>query len=105
MTIRPMKISEITVEEVAKYLRLERDDYDADQITAIMAATEQYLVSYTGIPAKAVNGETLDDHEDFYIAYMVLCQDMYDNRSMMVENGHVNRVVDSILSLHARNLL
>lgn len=100
-----MKISEITIEEVAKYLRLERDEYDAGQLAAIMAAVEQYLVSYTGIPARAEEGETLDDYEDFYIAYMVLCQDMYDNRALMVENGNVNRVVDSILGMHVRNLL
>ncbi len=102
-----MKISEITAGDVVKYLRLESGDYDETEMTAIMTAAKQYVVSYTGIPATSDNpdAETLDDHEDFFIAYMILCQDMFDNRVMVVENGNVNRVVDSILGMHARNLL
>lgn len=40
-----------------------------------------------------------------YDSYMVLCQDMYDHRSYDSENGAANRVVDSILGMHVRNLL
>lgn len=99
-----MKISEITPMAVAKYLRLESGDYDGSELQAIMESAKRYIVSYTGIPAEGT-GETLDDHEDFYIAFMVLCQDMYDNRSYAMESSSANRVVDSILGMHVRNLL
>lgn len=100
-----MKISEITMEDVEKYLRLEAVDYDEAEMDAIMAAAKSYIERYTGIPATDLNGETLDDYPDFWLAYMVLCQDMYDNRSFSVESGNVNRVVESVLDMHRRNLL
>ena len=102
-----MKISEITSANVATYLRLETGDYDATVLAAIMAAAKQHLTDYTGIPATSTDTEadTLDNHPDFYVAYMVLCQDMHDNRSMYVETNNVNKVVESILGMHCVNLL
>lgn len=105
-----LKISEITLADVAAYLRLERGDYVEAELTAIMEASRRYISSYTGIPAASgVEGvETLDDHADFYIAYMVLCQDAHDNRTMYPDGkftNSANRVVESILGMHARNLL
>ena len=49
--------------------------------------------------------DELDDHEDLYTAFMVLCQDMYDNRAMYVDKNNVNRVVDSILFRHRTNFV
>lgn len=95
-----MKISEINAGDVAKYLRLETGDYDATEMAAIMAATKQYILGYTGMDAVEI-----DNSPDFWLAYMVLCQDMYDNRSYTIENGNVNRVVESVLDMHRRNLL
>lgn len=104
-----MKISEITLYDVVQFLRLEEGAYDDTMLSAIMAAATKYIEGHTGIPSAAENGETLDDYDDLYIAYMVLCQDMYDNRTMYPDNSKYNSnsnvVVDSILSLHARNLL
>ena len=57
-----------------------------------------------GIPQSG-EGETLDDYEDIYLAFMVLCQDAYDNRSYVAEGTAANRVVCSILDMHARNLI
>lgn len=102
-----MKISEITIANVADFLRLETGDYDITTLTAIMAAANQYIADYTGIPATSEDAtiDTLDNHPDFYIAYMVLCQDMYDNRTMYVDNSNVNKVVETILGMHCVNLL
>jgi len=36
---------------------------------------------------------------------LVLVQDMWDNRTLYVDKSNVNKVVDSILGLHAVNLL
>lgn len=102
-----MKISEIQEVDVARYLRLESGEYDSQELAAIMRAAESFIQRYTGIPSAGTTESetTLDDYEDFYIAYMVLCQDMHDNRALTVENSAVNRVVESVLGLHARNLL
>ena len=106
-----IKISEITIADVAKYLRLEDGDYDVQQVEAIMVAAKSYIVGYTGIPASSevADAVTLDSYADFWVAYMVLCQDMYDNRSMYPDvkyaTSSANRVVESILGMHVRNLL
>jgi hypothetical protein len=47
----------------------------------------------------------LDAFEEFYIVVMVLCQDMYDNRTYYVDNQNLNKVVQTILDMHCRNLL
>ena len=44
-------------------------------------------------------------HEDLAIAALVLCQDMYDNRSVYVDKNTTNKVVETILGMHCVNLL
>jgi len=102
-----MKISEITIANVADFIRLESGDYATVTLTAIMDAAKQYIVDYTGIPATStdITIDTLDNHPDFYIAYMVLCQDMYDTRTMYVDKSSANKVVETILGMHCTNLL
>jgi hypothetical protein len=102
-----VKISEITVSHVADYLRLESGQYDSAVLTAIMTAAEKFIADYTGIPATSVDpaADTLDNHEDFYHVYMILCQDMHDNRSLCVDKNNINRVFESILGAHCVNLL
>lgn len=162
-----LKVSEITVESVASYLRLE----DAtDQLLApILYTAKKFIESYTGIhdedvidaytgngtdkkfqlskfpliessvvvekngteltvdtdytvsPTKGIVSLTvipalddeidisysygLDGFEDFWVVVMVLCQDMYDNRLLAVDNENMNRVVETILDMHRTNLL
>lgn len=111
-----MKISDITFEDVAVHIRREdllENNSDKEilrkQLEPIMSAAKAYISSYTGIKSQADNEEdtskTIDDYDDFYIAFMVLCQDMYDNRSMYVEKSNVNKVISSILDIHCTNLL
>lgn len=106
-----MKVSEITISDVASYLRI--DDFNPESnlesahLKAILTASKNFIADYTGIPISSTDAdaEILDDHEDFYIVVMVLCQDMYDNRSMYVDKSNINRVVETILGMHCRNLL
>lgn len=102
-----MKISEITASDVAAYLRLATGDYDATIIAAIMAAAKQFIVDYTGIPETTTDEtlSTIDDYPDFYIAYMILCADMYDNRSMYSDKSQINKTVEAVLNMHSLNLL
>lgn len=96
-----MKISEITIEDVAAYLRLNADEYDKTEILAIMEAAKHYIIGYTGLSA-----EQFDDHADFYIAFMILCADMYDNRQLpTMEHAGINKVFETILGMHSVNLI
>jgi len=92
-----VKVSEITTRDVAEFLRLDETD---PILEPMMRSAKQFIIDYTGLTE-----EELEDHEDFYIAYMVLVQDMYDNRAMYVEKGSVNRVIESILFRHRQNFL
>ena len=101
------KVSEITIQDVADYIRL--DDYDESEIETYLNIAKNYISNYTGIPEadedSEEDAETLDSYADFVIVVYVLCQDMYDNRSMYVNSGNINKVVQSILNMHVRNLL
>ena len=96
------KVSEITIEDVADYIRVE--DYVRSQMQTYLNIAISYISNYTGIPVSG-DGETIDDIPDFIIVAFVLCQDMYDNRSMYVDSGNINKVVQTILDMHTRNNL
>lgn len=103
-----MKVSEIDKEKVKLYLRIEdTTDFDDELIEAILESAKSYVENYTGLPMVQTEGvgNYLDEYPEVSVAVLVLCQDMYDNRSMYVEKSNVNRVVDSILCMHCRNLV
>ena len=96
------KVSEITAQDVADYLRIaELTQDDENFITSTISVAIDYILKYTGIE----DAETLDTYNDMVIVVFVLCQDMYDTRALYVDNSNVNRVVENILGLHQRNLL
>ena len=103
------KVSDITINDVANYLRL--DDFEESDIETYLNIAKSYISNYTGIPEYVEDEEdeedteTLDDYPDFVIVVYVLCQDMYDNRCMYVNGGNVNKVVQTVLDMHTRNNL
>lgn len=110
-----MKVSEIKVNDIIRYVREEPDNLTAEELQDFnnyLLTAKSFISSCTGIPITPITdpvtllpGKCLDDYEDFYIVVMVLCQDMYDNRSMYVEKTNLNKVVDTILGMHCTNLL
>lgn len=94
-----MKLSEVTESDVCWYLRLP-DGNDLPLIPSIMDSARSYILSYTGLTT-----EQADEHDDLVMAFLLLCQDMYDNRSAVQGNPSSNRTLDTILSMHARNLV
>ena len=103
-----MKVSEITVNDIANYLRLsEISEEDKKNIELFLNIAKNYIENYTGIPQKSENveDETLDTYSDFIIVVYVLCQDMYDNRVMYVDGKNINNTVKTILDMHTRNNL
>lgn len=96
------KVSDITAQDIANYLRLsELSQEDENFITTLINVAIAYVLDYTGIP----NREELDRYASIVIVIYVLCQDMYDTRSMYVDSQNHNTVVESILGMYQRNLL
>lgn len=95
------KISEITTEALAKYLHIaELTEDDTSLLNTLLDVAKTYIYKYTGLDAEAA-----DSYTDLVIVAYVLVQDMYDNRTMYVDNSNVNTVVETILGMHQRNLL
>lgn len=99
------KVSEITIKDVAEYIRL--SDYNESEIETYLNIAKNYISNYTGIPeadeyAEEEGKETLDSYADFVIVVYILCQDMHDNRTMYVNNGNINKVVQTILDMHTK---
>jgi len=95
------KVSEITAQDVADYIRIaELTQDDENFITSTINVAKEYILNYTGIKS-----EDLDNYADMIIVVFVLCQDMYDTRELYVDNSNLNKVVEGILGLHQRNLL
>lgn len=93
-----MKVSEISVDNLVDYMKL--DDFKEEEIEAILTASKAFIRSYTNL-----SDEEIDNHEDFYIVVMILCQDMYDNRVLYPDKNNLNKVVNAILGMHRKNLL
>lgn len=95
------KVSDITVDDLADYLRLyDLDEEETNTLNNLLNIATSYIIGYTGHTK-----EELDNYNDFVIAVLVLVQDMYDNRTLYVDTTNVNKVVDTILSMHSVNLL
>ena len=95
------KVSEITIDDVANYIKAT----DTEGIDTYLNIAKSYISSYTGIPVTSEEGESLDDFPDFIIVVYILCQDMYDNRTLYVDKSNINKTVQTILDMHTRNNL
>lgn len=95
------KVSDITVSDIKNYLRIsELTEADEKYLETIKNVAIDFIKNNTG-----VDDDTIDQYADFIIVVYVLCQDMYDTRSYYVDGNNVNKVVQTILDMHSRNLL
>lgn len=99
-----MKVSELTAEDIAGYLRImpeDLDDTEKETMVSFLEAAKRYVESYTGLSADEV-----DTHPDIVPAVCCLAGDMYTNRDMNLSgNMTPNRTVESILAMYSVNLL
>lgn len=95
------KVSDIAVTDIADYLRLDAQTAtEQNTLQNMLTVSKAFIQGYTGLTP-----EQIDEYEDFVIVVFVLCQDMYDNRTLYVDNNNLNNVVDTILGMHRVNLL
>lgn len=95
------KVSDITVESVADYLRLDEvTDSEKNTLAMLISIATSFIKSYTGL-----DDDGADKYPEFVIVVLILCQDMWDNRTMYVDSKDLNNTVQSILAMHSVNLL
>ena len=92
-----MKVSDITYTDIANYIRLtEVSQEEQSLLTNLISIAKAFIKDNTGV-------EDLDEFDDFVIVIFILCQDMYDTRSLYVDKSAVNKVVETILGMHSLN--
>ena len=95
------KVSDITFKCVADYLRLDEvAESENDTLTMLISIAISFIKSYTGL-----DDADVDKYPEFVIVVLILCQDMWDNRTMYVDSKDLNNTVQSILAMHSVNLL
>lgn len=92
-----MKVSKITFQEIADYIRLsEISEEEKALLNNLINIAKSFIKENTGV-------QDLDEYDDFVIVIFILCQDMYDNRTLYVDKTNLNKVVETILGMHSRN--
>ena len=93
------KVSEITTNDIADFIHLDEvTDADQKQLETLLIIAKDYITNYTAL-------DDLDEYADLVIVAYILCQDMWDNRTMYIDKGNMNKVVQTILDMHTRNNL
>lgn len=92
-----MKVSNVTYKDIANYIRLtEVSQEEESLLTNLIGVAKAFIKDNTGV-------ENLDEFDDFVIVVFILCQDMYDTRSLYVDKSNLNKVVETILGMHSVN--
>ena len=95
------KVSDIDAQAAADYLRIvELTANELDTLTTLINVAKAFIQNYTGRTA-----DELDNYQDFVIVVYILVQDMWDNRTLYVDNENLSFVVQSVLGMHSVNLL
>lgn len=94
-----MKVSEMTLDDIKDYIRIDSEDDDLFLNTVFIGA-KSFIRSYTGL-----TDEQIDEKEELTLPIYVLCAEMYDNRQLTIDKCTLNPIIKSILSMHCVNLL
>lgn len=93
-----MKISELTDAIIKEFCGI---DGDCNLLDVYKSAAELFIKSETSL-----NDEEIDGHEDLSIAYLMLINDMSQNRDYVVTKETINPTVSRILGFYSgRNLI
>lgn len=92
-----MKMSEVTLDFVKNYLRVDGDEDDV-LLSAYLTAGIEYIKSYTG-------NDDIDSHEEVTIALLCIIADAYEVRQFTTSTTDISPVVEGILNIHCNNLI
>lgn len=95
-----MKLNkDILLEDLKAYIRIDSNE-DDNLLERILLSAKSFICDYTGLSVKE-----LKEKESMYLAILVICSEMYDNRQYTVEKTNLNPIVKSILDMYSINLL
>lgn len=94
-----MKVSELTLDVIKQYLRIDGNDDDI-LLNALLPAAIKYCTSYMGCTKKE-----LDKYEDVTIVILSLISDSYEVRQFTTSTITLNPVMQGVLDLHCSNFL
>lgn len=99
MEVEHLKVSEITLDTIKNYIRIDSDDEDIF-LDAVLSGSKSFISNYTGL-----SDEEIEEKQDLSLVVFVLCAEMYDNRQFTVDKDTLNPIAKSILDMHSINLL
>lgn len=94
-----MTVSELTVDNVKNYLRVDTD-IDDTLLAVILPAAKRFCAQYTGLTLEA-----LDSYEDMPLAVLAVAADMYEVRQVTLNGTQINPTTAQILGTYSTNLL
>ena len=94
-----MLVSELTVDNLKNYLRVDTD-IDDNLLAVILPAAKRFCAQYTGLTL-----EDLDDYEDMPLAVLAVAADMYEVRQVTLNGTQINPTTAQILGTYSTNLL
>ena len=94
-----MKVSELNLNVIKQYLRIDSNNDDI-LLDALLSAAIQYCTSYMGC-----SKTDLDKYEDVTIVVLSLISDSYEVRQFTTSTVTLNPVMQGVLDLHCSNFL
>ena len=99
-----MKVSEITLEVLKQHLRVDFND-DDDYIVNLLSVAKSYIVNFTGLKV-----EQIDSMDEMFSVVLMIVADLYENRGITGTSSYktgdsINKIYDSMLSMHCINLV
>ena len=94
-----MGLSEVSLEQIKDFCGVSGDDSDA-LLELISDGARGFILGYTGLDEAAA-----DKLSDLSLAFMVLVNEMFTNRTYTVETDKLNPFVAQVLASHRENLL
>lgn len=94
-----MKTSELTLDVIKQYLRIDGNDDDI-LLNAFLSASIQYCTSYMGCTL-----EDLEKYDDVTIVILALISDSYEVRQFTTSTVTTNPIMQGVLDLHCSNFL
>lgn len=94
-----MKTSELTLDVIKQYLRIDGNDDDI-LLNAFLSASIQYCTSYMGCTL-----EDLEKYDDVTVVILALISDSYEVRQFTTSTVTTNPIMQGVLDLHCSNFL
>ena len=94
-----MKVSELTLDIIKQYLRIDGNDDDV-LLEMLLASSIQYCTSYMGCTK-----EDLEKYDDVTIVVLALISDSYEVRQFTTSTVTLNPIMQGVLDLHCSNFL